>query len=135
MPNGIELSQDGETIFLDVYMGSEFRKIRRSDGALLAKIPLAQPDNVHWNADGTRLLVASHTGAFADMLACQELETGTCPLGFEIVSIDPDDLSRETLVANEGPPMGAATVAVQAGDDLWLGTFNGNRIARVPLHP
>ncbi len=133
MPNGIELSPDGKTIYLNVYLGSEFKKIRRSDGKTLASIELAQPDNVRWNADGSRLLVASHTGSFSDMLACQEQETGSCALGFEIVSIDPDDLSRVTLVANEGPPMGAATVAVQVGDDLYLGTFKGDRLARAPL--
>lgn len=133
MPNGIELSPDGKIIYLNVYLGSEFKKIRRSDGKTLASIELAQPDNVRWNADGSRLLVASHTGSFPDMLACQEQETGSCPLGFEIVSIDPDDLSRVTLVANEGPPMGAATVAVQVGNDLYLGTFKGDRLARAPL--
>ena len=133
MPNGIELSPDGKIIYLNVYLGNEFKKIRRSDGKTLASLELAQPDNVHWNADGSRLLVASHTGSFPDMLACQQQETGSCPLGFEIVSIDPDDLSRVTLVANEGPPMGAATVAVQVGNDLYLGTFKGDRLARAPL--
>ena len=133
MPNGIELSPDGKIIYLNVYLGNELRKIRRSDGKTLASLELAQPDNVHWNADGSRLLVASHTGSFRDMLACQQQQTGSCPLGFEIVSIDPDDLSRVTLVANEGPPMGAATVAVQVGNDLYLGTFKGDRLARAPL--
>ena len=133
MPNGIELSPDGKIIYLNVYLGNEFKKIRRSDGKTLASIELARPDNVRWNTDGSRLLVASHTGSISDMLACQQQETGSCPLGFEIVSIDPGDLSRVTLVANEGPPMGAATVAVQVGDDLYLGTFKGDRLARAPL--
>ena len=56
------------------------------------------------------------------------IESGSCPLSFAIVAIDPDTLATETIFENTGPPMGAATVAVQRGDELYMGTFAGDRI-------
>jgi hypothetical protein len=85
------------------------------------------PDNITWAADG-RLLVASHTGSLGEMMGCNSIESGSCPLSFAIVAIDPDTLATEIVFENAGPPMGAATVAVQRGDELYMGTFAGDRI-------
>ncbi|MGH7343244.1 MAG: SMP-30/gluconolactonase/LRE family protein, partial [Candidatus Rokuibacteriota bacterium] len=63
-PNGIEVSPDGSTIYLNVYLGSEVRRIDRRTGELLAKADVPQPDNVTWGDDG-RLLVASHTAGLS----------------------------------------------------------------------
>lgn len=127
-PNGIELSPDGGTIYLNAYLAGEVRKIDRRSGETLGVAEVAHPDNTRWNADGTRLLVASHTGAFTDMLGCQQLEEGSCPLAFEIVAVDPETMARQTLLAHEGPPMGAATVAVEVDGALYMGSFKSDRL-------
>ena len=131
MPNGIEIAHDGASVYVNVYLGNEVRRIDRKTGELLGRVEVSQPDNITWSADGDVLLVASHTGGMRDSMSCFDLETGSCGLAFEIVAIDPDTLARKTLLAHEGAPMGAATVAVQVGTDLWLGTFAGDRVARV----
>ncbi len=40
-------------------------------------------------------------------------------------------MTPRVLLEHEGPPMGAATVALPFGDAIYLGTFAGDRIARV----
>lgn len=131
-PNGIEISPDGDTLFVNSYSGGEVRRINRHTGKITGRAELPLPDNLTWSDDG-RLLVASHTGSFSDMIACNQIESGTCPLAFQIVALHPETMETEVLLANEGPPMGAATVALQVGPELLLGTFSGDRIARVAL--
>jgi hypothetical protein len=63
-------------------------------------------------------------------MACNELEEGACPFGFEIIALDPKTMETEVVFANEGPPMGAATVAIDTGSELVLGSFAGDRILR-----
>ena len=132
-PNGIELSPDGKNIYLNAYMANEVRRIDRATGELQATASVASPDNIRWSADGKRLYVASHTGSFSEMMACQRIETGACPLAFEIVALDPDTLERTTVIAHRGPPMGAATVALEIDGALYLGSFKGDRLVRFRL--
>ncbi len=129
-PNGIEVSPDGATIYLNVYLASEVRRIDRRTGELLASADVPQPDNVTWGDDG-RLLVASHTAGLSEMMACNGIEKGACGFEFQIVSLDPVTLEQRVLFKHKGAPMGAGTVAVQVGPDLYIGTFAGDRIARV----
>jgi len=131
-PNGIEISPDEEVIYLNVYMAGEVRKIRLSDGELLATADVASPDNITWGSED-RLLVASHTDSITEMLACQDLEQGACGMGFEIVGLDPDTMARTTLLSHRGAPMGGATVALQIGKRIYMGSFAGDRIVYTDL--
>ena len=48
--------------------------------------------------------------------------------------IDPKTMTYTTIVnqpTNER--LNAATVAIQVGDELWAGSFRGDRIARYPI--
>ncbi len=130
MPNGIEVSHDGEEIYLNLYAGGEVRRISRRTGELLGTAEIASPDNITWDEAGERLLVASHTEL---ALRCANIEKGACPTGFEIISLDPQTMQTQVIYANQGAPMGAATVAIQRGDELFLGTFAGDRLGRLSL--
>ena len=130
-PNGIELSQDGREIFLNAYSADEVRRISRETGELLAVASVRRPDNSSWSRDG-RLLVASHTGGLADEVKCSIFSRGSCPMAFEIVSLDPVHLEIEPLFASGGEPLGAGTIAVDLGDELVIGSYAGDRILRVP---
>lgn len=71
-------------------------------------------------------------GAF-EALECFGITEGACGLPFAIVAVDPRTLERRTVLEHGGAPMGAATVAQQVGEDLYLGSFAGDRIVRVAL--
>ena len=67
-------------------------------------------------------------------MACVSIERGACGIPFKIVALDPDSMTIvETLYANEGAPMGAGTVGLRVGDELFIGSFHGDRILRVNL--
>ena len=129
-PNGIELSQDGKEMFLNVYLSGEVRRISLESGELLGVAEIQQPDNSTWGRNG-KLLVASHRGSLGDQIQCDGLTEGACPMRFRIVELDPATMATRTVFENAGPPMGAGTVAVDLGDELVIGSFAGDRIIRV----
>jgi len=131
-PNGIAVSPDGETLFVDEYLADELREFERRTGRLLAKLQIASPDNVNW-APGGKLLVASHNAPLNEIMACGGLEHGQCPFHFSIVLLDPRDMKDYALYENVGPPMGGGTSALLVDDQLYVGSFAGDRVLRVAL--
>ncbi len=131
-PNGIALSADGETLYLNSSIEGKVLRIDRASGRALGSADVPGPDNSTWAPDG-RLLVASFTGPLWETLACGDIEQGACPIAFEIVAVDPETLATETLYRGGGAPMGAGTVGLRVGDELFVGTFAGDRILRVKL--
>ena len=54
--------------------------------------------------------------------------------GGSIVAVDPESMTiLETVYESKGAPMGAGTVGLQVGDELFIGSFKGDRILRVEL--
>ncbi len=130
-PNGIELSADGEKIFLNATLASEVRRIDRRTGEIEARAEVMQPDNLTWTRDG-QLLVASLRGEMREMLSCDGLEGGSCPMPFAIVALDPNTMATETVYeGGPGTPSGAGTVGLEVEGGLLIGTFAGDRIVRV----
>ena len=132
MPNGVEKSDDERYAYLNVYGSGGVRKIDVATGETVATADLDPVDNSTWGEDG-RLLVAAHTGGLGEMMACQSIEEGSCGMPFEVVALDPDNLSQQVLIAHEGTPMGGVTVALQREGVFYLGTFMGDRIGIVDL--
>lgn len=131
-PNGIQISGDGERVFLNLYSPGRVRVVDRRSGDIVAELPVDQPDNSAWLADG-RLVVASHVKESLLPGLCTNVYEGACPQRFQLVAIDPDDLTKEVLLDHGGAPMGAGTVAQQLGDALYVGSYAGNRLLRVPM--
>jgi sugar lactone lactonase YvrE len=114
--NGVELSDDGRTIYIAAWGSQSF--IRLSRGAtppVREEIPLGfRIDNIHWAKDG-RLLGA-----------------GQVDQDWQVVKIDPDSLEVEQIYAQPAnASFGGGTVALEVGDDLWIGSYRGDRIAIV----
>ena len=130
MPNGIAISADEQTLFINIYMGHRLIKYDRSESAIIGSVSVRQPDNVTRDNDGM-LWVASHQ---QDPIAetCT-MEFGPCLLPFEVVRIDPETLERETLLSHVGQPMGYSTVALKVENTVYLGTAHGDRIAHFTL--
>ncbi len=53
---------------------------------------------------------------------------------FEIVALDPGDLSEQVMIAHEGAPLGGA-VALRHNGVYYLGSFAGDRLGVVDLSP
>ena len=132
LPNGIEVSPDGTKIFLNASGAGEVWRMNRSTGEIEARAAVPSLDNARWAPDG-RLLVASLLSDTADFAICTNLESGACPLEFQIVAVDPETMETEVLYRGGGPPKGAGTVGLQVGNELFIGSFAGDRVLRVAL--
>ncbi len=130
-PNGVVASPDGQTLYFAAWGGSKLVRIGR-DGSGRRELALPHhPDNLTWGRSG-RLLVTGQKGWITKIPACRQLDSGTCPLPFSVVSVGADDLSLE-LVFDHDPARigGAGTVALEHSGALWIGTFAGDRVLRV----
>ncbi|MEJ6001414.1 hypothetical protein [Paucibacter soli] len=130
-PNGIALSADERAVFLSLTADKQVIKLDRGSGARLAAVAVDSPDNLSWDQQGW-LLAASLMGNKLQHFSCVRHPDEGCGLAFRILRIDPDALRAETVFEHEGAPMGAVTVAEQLGDSLYLGSFTGDRILKIP---
>lgn len=135
MPNGIVASPDGRTIYMNASGENSIRKVDVERGVEVGRAPVASPDNVTWSPDG-RLLVASLRGMDDPALfeACLHAKGRPCAIPFAIVAVDPESMTNlGEIYESDGQPMGAGTVGLQVGDELFAGSFKGDRILRIAL--
>jgi hypothetical protein len=121
--NGVELSDDGETIYVAGWGSRSFFRLSRGTTPVERdEIPLGFfVDNIHWARDG-RLLAAGQVD-----------QNGRAGQDWLVVKIDPDTLEVETVYEQpSNASFGAGTVALEVGDELWIGSYRGDRIAIVP---
>jgi hypothetical protein len=132
LPNGVALSRDESRVFINSTLGGTVRAVEIATGRTLGEADVALPDNSTWGPDG-RLWVASLRGSVLEIRACDDLPRGACPIGFAIVAVDPEHFTTEVMYAGDGITMGAGTVGVPLGAELFVGSFAGDRILRVAL--
>jgi len=133
-PNGLEKAPDESAVYVNSYFADTVTKFDAATGENLGSADVESPDNVTWSSNG-RLLVASHTDSFTELMACGSLTEGSCGYAFEVVSVDPETMQILPVLAHRGAPMGAATVAAERDGWLYLGTFAGDRISRWKWRP
>lgn len=139
--NGIEVSADGTEFYV---ASSGFQTIvafshENPTRQLRTTQPLPfTPDNVHMGEDG-RLLTA---GMKNDEPECggkpgpeHDLERlSTCPRGTIAIAVDPSTMDYEVLIETPADErFSNATMALVVDDEVWIGTFSGDRIAHGPV--
>jgi sugar lactone lactonase YvrE len=129
--NGVALSPDESTVFANISTGKALRRLDRASGTMTGSVAIRQPDNLSWDKNG-KLLTAGVTASLAAQQSCSKHHGETCAAAFAIYRIDPVTLQSEVILQQEGAPMGAGTVAQPLGDSLYIGSYTGNRILRVP---
>lgn len=139
VPNGVVTTADGGIIYV-VYTGEqELRKVDTRTGKIIGTAPVGSSDNIKWSVGGESLTVATFLPTDLSMkesfALCEEsLEMGFCPAPFAIVEVNPENLERQVLFRNDADtPMGAGTVGLKMNEQLFIGSFTGNRILSVDL--
>jgi hypothetical protein len=115
--NGIEISNDGRWYYVAAWGSQSFFRLSRGQATPVRnEIPLGfRVDNIHWARNG-KLLAA---GQAAD--------------GSVVVEIDPAAMTtRQVARRSNDASFTGGTVAVEVGDQLWIGSFQGDRIAVLP---
>ena len=129
--NGVEISADNNTVFANVYFGGEILRLDRVSGARTGAATVGKADNLAWDSKGSLLAVA-HPGSTLETLRCFEHPGDTCTLPYTVWRINPATMSNEMVFTHRGSPMGAATVARELNGMLYLGTFSGDRLVKMP---
>jgi hypothetical protein len=123
-PNGLEISKDGKTLYIGGW-GSQsvIRLSRGQTPATRDSVNVGfRVDNIRWAPDGT-LLAAGQGGAAPSATS-------------NVAKVDPRTLKFEELVRYpNNPSFASATVAIQMGAELWVGSVRGDRIAIFPAKP
>jgi hypothetical protein len=115
--NGVELSDDGKTLYVAAWGSQSFFRVSRgATPPVRDEIPLGfRVDNIHWARDGSLFAVG---------------QAGT---SWKAVKVDPRTLTvRDVVTVPDAPEFGAGTALVEVGNTLWVGSFRGNRIVIVP---
>jgi hypothetical protein len=134
LPNGVGLSRDGSVLYSNHYLANHVVAYDRATGARLWTASLdGAPDNMSFTPDG-KLLIPAHRASLRSVRDdCMLKQPRYCGLAFAVYRVDPSDGSVTLVFESEGPPFGGATVAVQIGDEIFMGAFAGDRIGRIAV--
>lgn len=134
--NGIEVSADEQEIFvvssglatISVFANSSPTRLLRATPSLDFG-----PDNIHMAPDG-QLITAGPSNSDHD---CGELDVenmdleafAACPRGSVGAKFDPETLEETARWSSPPDPrFSNATMALEVGDEVWIGSFSGDRI-------
>ena len=132
LPNGVQASKDGRIVYVDLYLENAVAAFERDTGRLLWRAPVGgAPDNMSITPDGN-LLVSTHPVSLARIRdECLSKSLDLCKLPFIIYAVNATTGAVREVHAGGGAPIGGVTIAVQSGDQIYLGAYAGNRIGRM----
>jgi sugar lactone lactonase YvrE len=134
--NGIEVSPDGKWIYVAAWGNKAVVRLARGGGAAGKRDTLAAGflvDNLRWAPDG-KLIVAGQNVPAKQVFACFQSPATRCTQPWRIDRWDTSAMTLTPLATKPGnPDFGDATVGLQIGDDMFVGTFRGDRIAYFSL--
>ncbi|MEE2776724.1 MAG: hypothetical protein VYE73_08170 [Acidobacteriota bacterium] len=131
--NGLEVSGDGQFLFIAGWTEEKLTRVSR--GLTPVQKDVVQlgfrPDNFRMSLDGTVIFAAGHTDKFGDPISDPReptLETTN------VATIDPNTLEvRRIFVHPAIDGLVTSTTATRIGDELWLGSYRGDRLAYLPM--
>ena len=126
-PNGIAMSDDERYIYVAAFGTQEI--VRFDLGATpLAKDAVAvgvAPDNVRWSSDRTLYTAGGNI--------TEGCGGPDCGAGWSVWELDPETMTAAQLVsAPDGVALQGVSSALDVGDEIWVGTYGGDRIAILP---
>ncbi len=140
--NGIEASPDGKEFYVVAFGWRAVVAFSHTHPARLlrkAEAPGFMPDNIHWDSEGRTLIAA---GMQYDEPACGGLrrivdgvaDPMLCHRGYTVARLEPRSMEyRVVAYATPDPAFSGVSTGVVIGSELWLGSFQSDRIAVRPL--
>jgi hypothetical protein len=133
--NGIEVDADGKYLFVGAWGSKELIRLSRGRDPVERKAVSTGvlTDNSAWSKEG-RLLVVGQNTTIKELVDCAASAQESCAAPFKVLAIDPLTLASTVLIDAANPQtFGGATAPLPVGNELWLGSFRGRRIARYVL--
>jgi Glycosyl hydrolases family 2, sugar binding domain/Glycosyl hydrolases family 2/Glycosyl hydrolases family 2, TIM barrel domain len=127
-PNGIEVSPDGHWLYVTNTGTKDIVRLSRTGERGQRSVIKTQilTDNVRWDLGGKILWIAGQL----EFCGAEPV----CDVQYAILRLDPMTL-HFTQVAHPptAPGFGAGTTALPLESEVWVGTYQGDRIARLQL--
>ena len=134
--NGIEVSPDGKWIYVAAWGNKAVVRLPRGSGTTEKRemLPVGfLADNLRWAPDG-QLIVAGQNVSAKDVFGCFQSNAPRCTQPWRIDRWDTAAMSLKPVTTEPGnPEFGDATVGLQIGNEMFVGTFRGDRIAYFSL--
>ncbi len=127
--NGIAVSPDDRFVYVAAFGTREIVRFDRSESpAAKSVVPVdITPDNVRWGDEG-KLLTAG-----GNYVSPEECQGPDCATGWSVVEVDAETLEVARIGgADQNVAIQGVSSALSVGDSLWVGTFNGDRVAYFP---
>lgn len=129
-PNGVVATPDGRTAYYAVYGAREARRydLRAQKETGLVKLDF-MPDNLTWTRKGN-LLAAGIKGIAGE---CPAGSGQFCRQAFTVGYIDAGKMTQKVAYDSNGKGnlIPGVSVALQAGNDVYIGAFEGDRLVKV----
>jgi hypothetical protein len=93
-------------------------------------LPL-RPDNITWTDTGALILAGNTAARLIGTMGCGALAKPGCGFPFAVAEVDADLTRRRTLYARDDADIPGASVALQVGNALFLGSAFSDRITVV----
>ncbi len=131
--NGIETSPDDREFFVASTTTKRIVAFSRSDTSKplrTAQLKEFGPDNIRWTS-GNRLITAGMIDNEPGCGGPPKTEAGIrCSRGYVAATIDPKTMAVTEIARGPANPSFTGTaIAMRVGDELWLGSFNADRLA------
>ena len=129
-PNGVVATPDGKTAYYAVYASKEARRydLRAQKETGVVKLDF-MPDNLTWTKKGT-LLAAGIKGIAGE---CPAGSGQFCRQAFAVAAIDPGKMTQKIVYDSNGKGVliPGVSSALQVGNDVYIGAFEGDRVVKV----
>jgi DNA-binding beta-propeller fold protein YncE len=126
-PNGIALSPDDRQLFVAAFGSKEILRFERGAPAaapVRVRVDIS-PDNLHWTPEGKLLTAGGNV-----LSGCAE---PPCAPGWSVYEIDPQPMTARRITGvGQGTRLPGASAALQVGDEIWIGTYAGDRVGILP---
>lgn len=136
--NGIEVSDDGEEFYVASSGLLKVMTFSNSNPAQLLRETETFsiiPDNLHRGSNGDLITAGLEIldPVCGDVPMSQEFDLqafAACPRPFTVLAIDPRSMQSTALARSPAQPhFSNITMALEVDNELWIGTFAGDRIA------
>ena len=131
-PNGIDLDVNEENLYINYWFSGKTIKFDLRSAQTLAVHTGGRADNL--TLSNGSLWAAKHDMSLTDFFEKCPPETTNCFLPFSIHKFD-SDLNELKTWSFESSTFGFATVATPVGENVWIGTAHGDRIASFKISP
>jgi hypothetical protein len=131
-PNGVLVSSDGRYMYFNAWTAKEVHKYDLKEGKETGMVKLDfMPDNISWTSKHT-MLAAGVKGARGD---CPAGSGTPCVQAFGIAEIDPAKMEAKKIFDSEGQGalIPGVSIALQSGNSIYIGAFQGDRIVKIPV--